>query len=600
MDPSRANPREYLRQAIDTEIESLEGSIRALRHRRNALAPVSSLPTEVISTIFSLVRAASASLPFILGEKPDRLAWLRVAHVCHQWREIALNHSLFWSHIDFTTVSSAGAAEILTRAKKVPLHLKADVLSGRWDDARFSVFRKQLQDHISHIRHLDLGAEPIDFNWTLHGLTSPAPTLEYLLLTHRQSLDRTLDSYGFIPDTLFDGSAPRLARLELCNCAISWKSPLLRCLEHLDISSTFERPSLSVWLDALDEMPQLQTLTLDSAIPIAHSNTSLSSKVERAVTLSSLTLLDITSDARDCGLALAHLVLPALTSLCLRAESRCPDGSDVPEILPYVARYVNTQPLQSVFIRKNVACVEILAWTMPDFDIYAESFGVEVEVVLYNSTTNPRTTHTEIFDTMMAAFPLDSLVTFAAQKHSRLNEQFWLHHAPQWPLLQHARLAPPAAHGFREMLLQDDNGRCERPLFPLLKKLTLFDTALSARRTLDLCDVLMKRVEQGVPLETLDLSRCTATSRAVELLSEIVVDVLGPDEERENAAESLFIWDSEARGLFVGDNSSGIEEYHGFSTDPSIDDEGWDDEGWDDGETDDDPLSELHWLLTNG
>ncbi|KAF8263419.1 hypothetical protein EI94DRAFT_1501980, partial [Lactarius quietus] len=98
-----------------------------LRHRRNALAPVSSLPTEVVLTIFSLVRAASTSLPFILGERPDHLAWLRVAHVCHQWREIALNHSLFWSHIDFITVSSAGAAEILTRGKKVPLHLKANV-----------------------------------------------------------------------------------------------------------------------------------------------------------------------------------------------------------------------------------------------------------------------------------------------------------------------------------------------------------------------------------------------------------------------------------------------------------------------------------------
>ena len=41
--------------------------------------------------------------------------------ICHQWREIALNGTLFWDHIDLTTFSSAGTAEILTRAKNTPL-----------------------------------------------------------------------------------------------------------------------------------------------------------------------------------------------------------------------------------------------------------------------------------------------------------------------------------------------------------------------------------------------------------------------------------------------------------------------------------------------
>ena len=58
---SQANSREYLRQAIDAEIKSLEESIRALRHRRNALAPISSLPTEVIATIFSFFRVPRTS-----------------------------------------------------------------------------------------------------------------------------------------------------------------------------------------------------------------------------------------------------------------------------------------------------------------------------------------------------------------------------------------------------------------------------------------------------------------------------------------------------------------------------------------------------------
>ena len=78
-------------------------------------------------------------------------------------------------------------------------------------------------------------------------------------------------------------------------------------------------------------------------------------------------------------------------------------------------------------------------------------------------------------------------------------------------------------------MLLEDNGECERPLLPSLTKLVLdADNNLRERQTLRLRDALMRRVEQGVPLQTLDLRTCAATSRAVELLSEIVVDVMDP------------------------------------------------------------------------
>lgn len=93
MNPSQANPREYQWQAIDAEIKSLEESIRTLRLRRNALVPVSSLPPEVITSIFTFLHLRVTALT--LGENPEPLAWLHVAHVCHQWREIALNQPLF-------------------------------------------------------------------------------------------------------------------------------------------------------------------------------------------------------------------------------------------------------------------------------------------------------------------------------------------------------------------------------------------------------------------------------------------------------------------------------------------------------------------------
>ncbi|KAH8994106.1 hypothetical protein EDB86DRAFT_1283301 [Lactarius hatsudake] len=573
--PSQANSREYQQQAIDAEIKSLEGSIRALKFRRNALTPISFLPTEVITTIFSFLVPVAPSPFTILGERPDHLTWLRVAHVCHHWREIVLNQPLFWSHVDFTVLTSAGAAGILTRAKTAPLYLDARVPIGRWDGPRFSTFQKELQARVSHICYLAISAEHFHLRKTLEGLVSPAPTLEYLSLCSAVQWDSPISSQIFLPDTIFDGTTPRLSHLELLKCDISWKSPLLKSLKYLviHIPSRDAGPSLSDWLDALGEMPQLKVLNLQSASPIAPPGALLPCGVERIITLASLANLNISASVRDCGLALAHLLLPALTQLFFTATSCSLDGSDVQEILPYVVRHAHgpqdTQPLQSVLVRNDRTCADMLAWTKPDIDVKSHNPIAYLKVMAFTrvafTVTNedwPPETHAEIFEAAMTALPMDSLVTLTSQDHtSPLNTQSWLHHALRWPLLQRVCLATPAARGFTEMLLED-SGECECPLLPSLTNLVLIETALSARRTNRLCDALMKRVEQGVPLETLDLRTCSATSRAIELLSEIVVDVLGPDESLENMARMSSIWDSVARGLFVEDDadSSGVEE----------------------------------------
>ncbi|KAH9058298.1 hypothetical protein EDB87DRAFT_1685470 [Lactarius vividus] len=561
------NTREYQRQAIDAQLESLEESIQTLttlRLRRNTLAPISSLPTEVIATIFFFLRLRVTFSDPELDERPDNLAWLRVTDVCHQWREIALSQPLFWDYVDFNTVSSAGAAEILARAKTVPLHLEARVPSGLWNDARFSAFQKELQVHTSHIYHLRISGDFYNLCRIFEGLVSPAPFLESL------SLSAEAGVRALVPDTIFDGSTPRLSRLELSECFFSWNSPLLGSLKHLEISSPFERPNLSVWLDVLDEMPQLETLVLHWASPIAPPSASLSHGIDRTLTLPSLTHFEISSFVRDCGFALAHLILPALTSLCIISKSCYMDQSDVREVLPYVSRHAHgsqdAQPLQSVVIDNEVAHTHILAWTQPDIgvefpnelDFFDSMHSARVAFSITNEYWFP-VTDTGVFDAVMDALPLEGLVTLTAHWEKRTSPQLWLHHAPKWPRLWLVRLTPFAAHGFREALLEDNGGR-ESPLLPSLTKLVLVETALidttpSAHMTLRLCDALMKRVEQGVPLETLDLRLCLATSRAVELLSEIVVDVLCPEETVESEEKMISI-----SGIFVGDESDSDDD----------------------------------------
>ena len=586
---SQGNSWEQSQQAIDVEIKSLEESIRALKHRRNALSPVSSLPPELFAAIFSFLCLPGTSSLDASGKPEHHLARLCVSHVCHQWRKIALNQPLLWSHVDFNALSLAGAVETLVRAKSAPLYLEASVSGHYWDDVRSSTFRKELQACVPHIRHLRTSAKPVHLHRTLKGLVSPAPTLEYLSLSSRGGYrNRRIRKRLFIPDALFDGSTPRLSCLELSNWNISWKSPLLKRLKYLEIltPSANARPKLAVWLDALDEMPQLMTLTLHSASPIAPP---FPFDVERTVTLPSLTRLDILASPGDCALALAHLDLPALTWLCITAISpRLPNSGYVQELLPYVARHAHgpqdTQPLQSVLICSEHSHAGILAWTVPDIHVevhnpptlLAAMLPTRMALSFMSGDWHSFEERLEVLDTALAGLPLDGLVTLVAHNLSEdrseddlPTQHFWLHLSPKWPLLRRVQLGPPAARGFIVMLLADNRG-CERPLLPSLTELVVVDVPTLS--SLPLCDALMKRTEQGVPVEMLDLRMCDPhylTENWLQSLSEVVSDVLGPDE---TWLETTFMWLS-VGGAFV-DNERSREDNHSHAGSDDEDERG--------------------------
>jgi hypothetical protein len=72
-------------------------------------------------------------------------------------------------------------------------------------------------------------------------------------------------------------------------------------------------------------------------------------------------------------LALAHLVLPALTSLNVDAHFVGRQSNDIGLLMPHDARNVHglqdIAPLQSILISGVEDYVKILAWTIPDADI---------------------------------------------------------------------------------------------------------------------------------------------------------------------------------------------------------------------------------------
>ncbi|KAF8481675.1 hypothetical protein DFH94DRAFT_404322 [Russula ochroleuca] len=512
MDTSSAESRERLRQTIDDEINSLVESTLALKFRRNTLVPISRLPPETLTAIFSFLS------PSAWNKEAGQMS---VAQVCRRWRETALNYSRLWTQINFAKLTPAGAAEMLARGRMAPLHLEA--VSMKMNETQLVAFEAHLEAHISHTRHLSINGR---LRTALNRLVSPAPILEFLSLSHISRQFKLVQVV--IPVNLFNGSVPSLRSLELENCDISWKSPLLKRLRTLKIRRPYtkSRPKLEDWLDALNEMPQLETLFLQYATPLATGRI----RASRAITLPSLTRFHISASAEDCALALAHLVLPALIWLHVNAESH--EVEEVHLVIPYVARNVlqGTEPLRSILISGEETRAEVVAWTMPDADVKVcdpdTLLSASVSARFMFSVTGinwPYGADTAIFDALLTLLPLNSVSTLTAQNHTQLSKEIWLRHVPRWPLLERARLAPTAVKAFRDMLVED-------PLLPSLTKLTLIEVTLTPLRTFHLRDMLIERVNQGVPLEVLDLSTCFTADRAIQLLKEIVVEVQKPSD----------------------------------------------------------------------
>lgn len=517
MDP---NSWAYQQKVIDDEI-------LALKHRRNALAPISSTPADIIAVIFFHLRS---------GDNADIQVILRATHVCHGWRKIALDRPLLWSHIDFTTITPAGATEVLARAGTVPLFLEATARLHHWSNARLLAFQKELQNHIPKVYHLRITAAHSRLDKTLERLVSPAPILEHLLL----DADESEPLQASVPDTLFDGSTPKLSSLHLSSCDISWKSPLLKGLTDLEIItlSAGARPILTDWLDALDKMSQLERLSLHSASPFARQ---FPIEVERTITLPLLAELDISASAAECALMLAHLSLPALTSLSIAATS---NRSAIKKLLPFVVQHAHgpqdTEPLCSALVHTDSTQVGVTAWLSPHIGLPEWSADLSARVVLYvESEVNDLNDRSGIIEDTLDALPFDHLITLTISSHTReIDEGFWCHYIPQWPLLTHVHLAGPSATAF--ILELRDFGshysHSKGPHLTLLTNLELIGVELTDIKVEWLCEMLLKRVEQGVPLQLLDLHTCYASCyieslAIVRKLREFVIDVQAPTTE---------------------------------------------------------------------
>ncbi|VDB86817.1 unnamed protein product [Peniophora sp. CBMAI 1063] len=262
----RATPS-TLREA-DVELAALEAMqthvyrhIVMARTRRNTLIPACSLPAELLSYIFKLVRPHWKPQRRRAWPLPYYAGWMSLTHVCSLWRRIILDDPTLWCYIDCNDIPCAAIDTILQRSRGQPLHINVDFEGNRGpdhDQNSWTWMSKPLRPAIQslNVRVKDMLLDAL--------LPLEMPRLEEL----------TIHDFGMLPAAYLLAASsevfPRLRRLDLYRTIPSWTSPLFSStLTHLKIATMggdaqFPSRSLSVpnALRILSRLPNLLHLEL--------------------------------------------------------------------------------------------------------------------------------------------------------------------------------------------------------------------------------------------------------------------------------------------------------------------------------------------------
>ncbi|TFK64151.1 hypothetical protein BDN72DRAFT_846861 [Pluteus cervinus] len=299
------------RDKIDAKIAELEEGIRALRHERNRLSPISRFPPEVMTQIFFWIQ--QLYLGRFYSSKEDRYLWqyrqwTRVTHVSQHWRQVALSSKALWNIIPMFWIDYA--TESFNRLGSLPIFLFGASI-GRED--KRSALWETITTECHRIRFIR--------DWPGAALKNTMPLLEHLEA-----------SSGCESPFLF---SPSLKTLSLSSCTFSWDRLTLPQLTTLEIMTPKEKIALDPFVSVLHNMPCLKHLKIGGIFPetttfrlndlqVAHPSPLLSSF--RASGSVSLNLLGRLAFSAECSIK--------ITDACARYPSLSPLVQALNRILP--------------------------------------------------------------------------------------------------------------------------------------------------------------------------------------------------------------------------------------------------------------------------
>ncbi|KAF8644091.1 hypothetical protein AX16_008696 [Volvariella volvacea WC 439] len=272
------------RARIDQEILQLEEQLRDLRLRRNALAPISQLPPEILSRIMTAYQRGifnKQQRKVKKGEffSPRSLSWISITQVSSHWRDVALQCPTLWNVISLPTMRREWAELLFLRSKGAPVSLtvQSPTVGGEYWLGILPSLERSLDRITSLLIFGDLQTRkhlsPLDFS------RSPLKSFTAIWcsgwLYHSCS---TVVGLGHV-------------RMENSYLDMAFISQDLVTLE-IKLPDTSGMPTLQVFYDTLSTLTRLSHLTLDNVFSRCSETTTDKSQI----TMPSLVSLTLVND----------------------------------------------------------------------------------------------------------------------------------------------------------------------------------------------------------------------------------------------------------------------------------------------------------------
>ncbi|TCD60948.1 hypothetical protein EIP91_009263 [Steccherinum ochraceum] len=358
-------PEAYLgpRAALEAEIAQYSSRVTELGRQINTFNALSVFPPEVLVEIFIHYAMlyeeeedeVTGADVWLGGIKPYQ--WLGITHVCHHWREVALNTPRLWARIAVHGKERA-VKEVVLRSRDAPLIVKANLTTNLTLIGRFTEIYTQ---HLHHIATLDIRIRGFTLGGLL-GTNTPAPLLQNFSFRDVSGGTANWQSIR----ALFAKDLPSLERVAIRCELLQWEpSIFLPTLKELKLecarydanerrnarvrlpNTVPKHPSWSEMYAALERVPFLQELDLENVFPIDPPDCQ-DSPIE-SIHLPSLKDLLIFGNAKECADFLNHISLPLRCGVLVRITL---DPGETPQMaVPAVRKHLeawNRQPKRLV------------------------------------------------------------------------------------------------------------------------------------------------------------------------------------------------------------------------------------------------------------
>ncbi|KAJ8074096.1 hypothetical protein PM082_012388 [Marasmius tenuissimus] len=304
------------------------------RYKGMLSSPVTRLPPELLGHIFLLYVEALLDKHTLCAPRSITL----IVMVCRLWKTVAYSTPAIWSTPDFTFPRLA--RNMLLRSKATPLNILWKPTCRYYVDPldQDRIFIEAARQ-TSRIASLDLLSGSVGvatlFRNAWSKMTEPAPLLHTIRIYCLSGLKGNQSIS--LPDSFLAGKAPRLTKLVLTGCSISWRSALLDNLTYLTMRYPPEslKPTVQTVFHALQRLSSLVHLELRHCI----SPTSLPSlPSDKSPSFPCLRQMTLSVESEACLALLERIAFPDTTALHLICY-------DVPRSFPVEQVFVHISHL---------------------------------------------------------------------------------------------------------------------------------------------------------------------------------------------------------------------------------------------------------------